>query len=83
VIGRSTAGSLFKAKVRREADALLGYRTRLPQWLGRAGVDFQFNATNLLQQKAYTLVRRDPDGQLFRAAVNPPTNYALSARFTF
>lgn len=83
VIGRSTAGSLFKAKVRREADALLGYRTRLPQWLGRAGVDFQFNATNLLQQKDYTLVRRDPDGQLFRAAVNPPTNYALSARFTF
>ncbi len=83
VIGRSTASALFTANIRREADALLGYRTRLPQWLGRAGVEFQFNATNLLQQKDYTLVRRDPDGQLFRAAVNAPTNYALSARFSF
>lgn len=83
VIGRSTAGALFTANIRREADALLGYRTRLPQWLGRAGVEFQFNATNLLQQKDYTLVRRDPDGQLFRAALNAPTNYALSARFSF
>jgi iron complex outermembrane receptor protein len=83
VIGRSTAGTLFKANLRREADALLGYRTRLPQWLGRAGVEFQFNATHLLQQKDYTLVRRDPDGQLFRAAVNAPTHYALSARFSF
>ncbi len=83
VIGRSTAGTLFTAAIRREADALLGYRTRLPQLLGRANLELQFNATNLLQQKAYTLVRRDPDAQLFRAAVNPPTNYSLSARFTF
>jgi iron complex outermembrane receptor protein len=83
VIGRSTAGTLFKANIRREADALMGYRTRLPRWLGRAGVELQLNATNLLQQKDYTLVRRNPDGQLFRAAVNPPTNYALSARFSF
>ena len=83
VIGRSTAGTLFKANIRREADVLLGYRTRLPQWIGRAGVDLQFNATNLLQQKDYTLVRRDPDGQLFRAAVNAPTNYSLSTRFNF
>ena len=83
VIGRSTTGTLFTASIRREADALLGYRTRLPQWLGRAGVELQLNANNLLQQKDYTLVRRDPDGQLFRAAVNPPTSYALSARFSF
>jgi outer membrane receptor for monomeric catechols len=83
VIGRSTTGTLFQAAVRREADALLGYRTRLPQWLGRAGVELQLNANNLLQQKDYTLVRRDPDGQLFRAAVNPPTSYALSARLNF
>jgi iron complex outermembrane receptor protein len=83
VIGRSTTGTRFKAAVRREADALVGYRTRLPEALGRAAVEFQFNATNLLQQKDYTLVRRDPDGQLFRAAVNPPTSYALSARLSF
>jgi hypothetical protein len=83
VIGRSTAGTLFKGNIRREADVLLGYRTRLPQWIGRAGVDLQFNATNLLQQKDYALVRRDPDGQLFRAAVNAPTNYSLSARLNF
>jgi hypothetical protein len=43
----------------------------------------QLNATNLLQQKDYTYVRRDPDGQLFRAAVNPPTSYTLSARVGF
>lgn len=83
VIGRSTSGTLFTAAPRREADALLGYRTRLPQWLGRRNLELQLNANNLLQQKQYTLVRRDPDGQLFRAAVNPPTNYALSARLNF
>jgi hypothetical protein len=83
VIGRSTAGVLYTAAVRREADALFGYRTRLPQWLGRKNLEVQVNATNLLQQKQYTLVRRDPDGQLFRAAINPPTNYALSARVNF
>ena len=83
VIGRSTAGLLFYAAVRREADLLLGYRTHLPQWLGRRNLELQFNAMNLLQQNDYTLVRRDPDGQLFRAAVNPPTNYALSARLAF
>lgn len=83
VIGRSIAGTLFKASVRREADMLLGYRTRLPRLLGGKSLELQLNATNLLQQKDYTLVRRDPDGQLFRAAVNPPTNYALSARVAF
>lgn len=83
VIGRSTAGTPFKANIRREADALLGYRTRLPRLVGGKNLELQFNATNLLQQKDYTLVRRDPDGQLFRAAVNPPTNYALSARVNF
>lgn len=83
VIGRSTAGVLFTAAIRREADALLGYRTRLPQWLGRKNIEVQLNATNLLRQKQYTLVRRDPDGQLFRASINPPTNYALSARLNF
>jgi hypothetical protein len=83
VIGRSTAGNLFEAAIRREADALLGYRTRLPQWAARASLELQLNATNLLQQKDYTYVRRDPDGQLFRAAVNPPTSYTLSARVGF
>ena len=80
VIGRSTAGTLFHANVRREADALLGYRTRLSRFLGGKSLELQLNANNLLQQKDFTLVRRDPDGQLFRAAVNPPTSYALSAR---
>jgi outer membrane receptor protein involved in Fe transport len=83
VIGRSTAGELFYAKVRREADALVGYRTRLPAWLRRTEVEFQLNAHNLLQQNASTLVRRDPDGQIFRAALNPPTTYVLSARMNF
>lgn len=83
VIGRSTAGDLFYAAIRREADALVGYRTRLPRWLGRKDVELQLNATNLLQEKQYTLVRRDPDGQLFRAALNPPTNFAFSLRVNF
>jgi outer membrane receptor protein involved in Fe transport len=83
VIGRSTAGELFRARPRREADALLGYRTRLPHWLGRVETELQLNAKNLLQASPYTLVRRDPDGQFFRAALNPPTNYTLSARVKF
>jgi outer membrane receptor protein involved in Fe transport len=82
-IGRSTAGELFRAKVRREADALVGYRTRLPRWLGAVQAELQLNAKNLLQSSPYTLVRRDPDGQLFRAALNPPTTYVLSARMNF
>lgn len=80
VIGRSSAGALFSGAIRREADLLAGYRTRLPAWLGRSAVEWQLNATNLLQQKQYTLVRRDPDGQIFRAAANPPTSYTLSCR---
>lgn len=83
VIGRSSSGDLFYAKVRREADFLFGYRTRLPRYLGRPEMELQFNATNLLQQHDYTLVRRDPDGQLFRAAINAPTSYTFSARFMF
>ena len=83
VIGRSVAGELFRAQVRREADALIGYRTRLPRWLGGVQSDFQLNAKNLLQSSPYTLVRRDPDGQLFRATLNPPTTYTLSARLAF
>ena len=66
------AGALIRARPRREADALLGYRTRLPKRFRRTEVEFQFNATNLLQPSPYTLVRRDPDGQLFRATVNRP-----------
>jgi hypothetical protein len=82
VIGRSTAGSLFYAPVRREADLLLGYRGRLPAWLGRRPAEVQFNAANLLQQSPYTLLRRDPDGQNFRAVLNPPPTYSLSFRLS-
>lgn len=46
-------------------------------------IEVQLNANNLLQQSPYTLVRRDPDGQIFRAALNPPTTYVLSARMNF
>ena len=83
VIGRSTAGALFRAQVRREADALVGYRTRLPRWLGGVPAELQLNAKNLLQASPFTLVRRDPDGQLFRAALNPPTAFTFSARSSF
>jgi len=83
VIGRSTAGQLLLAPVRREADLLLGYKTRLPVWLGRAAADVQFNANNLLQESPYTLLRRDPDGQNFRAVLNPPPTYSLSLRLGF
>ena len=71
------------APVRREADLLLGYKTRLPVWLGRAAADVQFNANNLLQESPYTLLRRDPDGQNFRAVLNPPPVYSLSLRLGF
>jgi len=83
VIGRSNAGQLMLAPVRREADLLLGYKTRLPVWLGRAAADVQFNANNLLQESPYTLLRRDPDGQNFRAVLNPPPVYSLSLRLGF
>jgi hypothetical protein len=83
VIGRSTAGNLFYASIRREIDLLFGYRIKLPaQWRVK-NFEVQFNATNLLHQNDYTSVRRDPDGQLFRAAVNLPTNYAVSGRVHF
>ena len=82
VIGRSTAGSLFEAPVRREADLLLGYRGRLPAWLGQRPAEVQFNAANLLQQSPYTMLRRDPDGQNFRAVLNPPPTYSLSFRLS-
>lgn len=83
VIGRSTDGLLYKAEARREADLLFGYKTRLPAAFGRAGVEIQFNANNLLQQSPYTLLRRDPDGQYYRAMINAPTSYMLSVRLNF
>jgi len=82
VVGRSNAGSLFYAPVRREADLLLGYRGRLPAWLGQRPAEVQFNAANLLQQSPYTLLRRDPAGQNFRAVLNPPPTYSLSFRLS-
>ena len=45
-------------------------------------VEFQLNATNLVPQSSYTLVRRDPDGQVFRAVLNPPTTYTFTMRFS-
>ena len=83
VIGRSSAGELFQAAVRREADLLLGYKLRLPTWAGRAGLEVQLNVNNLLQQSPYTLVRQDPDGQYFRAVLNAPTSYTLGCRLQF
>jgi len=82
VVGRSTAGSLFYAPVRREVDLLLGYRGRLPARLGQRPAEEQFNAANLLQQSPYTLLRRDPDGQNFRAVLNPPPTHSLSFRLS-
>jgi len=68
--------------VRREVDLLLGYRGRLPARLGQRPAEEQFNAANLLQQSPYTLRRRDPDGQNFRALLNPPPTHSLSFRLS-
>lgn len=80
VIGRGASGVLFNAEIRREADLLLGWKTRLPGWVGRLPAEVQFNARDLLQQAPYTLLRRDPDGQNFRAVLNPPPSYTLGLR---
>ena len=37
-------------------------------------------ALNIDEANRVTLVRRDPDGQLFRAALHPPTAFTFSAR---
>ena len=79
-IGRSTAGVLLLAPVRREADLLLGWKTMLPAWLGRVPAEVQFNARDLLQPSPYSVIRRDPDGQNFRAVLNPPPSYTLGFR---
>jgi iron complex outermembrane recepter protein len=83
VIGRSTTGQLFYAKTRREADLLLGYRTRLPKLLGGAPLELQLNAVNLLQQSPYVLLARQPDGQYFRATMLAPTQYTFTTRVQF
>jgi len=82
VIGRGASGVLFNAEIRREADLLLGWKTRLPGWVGRLPAEVQFNARDLLQQAPYTLLRRDPDGQNFRAVLNPPPSYTLGLRLS-
>jgi iron complex outermembrane receptor protein len=83
VVGRSTSGALFYAPIRREADALVGYRTRLPKFFGRYPIEFQLNATNLLQQSPYVVMDRQPDGEIFRAQLQAPTQYTFTTRITF
>ena len=83
MIGRSAAGEIHRAAIRHEADVLMGYKTRLPDFVGRTAIELQLNASNLLQQSPYTLVRRDPDAQYFRAVLNAPTTYSFSTRIRF
>lgn len=85
VIGfNTTTGADYYGPVLREADFLVGYKTRLPVRFGRrTTLTFQFNAQNILQQNVIIPISALGDGQLLRAVVVAPTRYVFSTRLDF
>jgi len=79
----TTTGAPYKARVQRDADLLLGYRTRLPGFMRKAQASFQLNVQNILRPNDFILVSMQGDGQILRAVVVPPTRFVFSTKLDF
>ncbi|MCG8527187.1 MAG: hypothetical protein MI748_12455 [Opitutales bacterium] len=84
VIGADVNGNLYRGEITRELDLLMGYKTKV-DWFGdkKQNLSLQLNIRDMLQQNEYLSVKREIDGNLWRARVVAPTRTTLSVRLNF
>jgi hypothetical protein len=77
-------GELFMGEIDREVDLLFGWAKNIRNgWFRGSRMIVQLNVNNVLQQNDYFSIRREGDGQLFRAGVPNPRQFRLSWRLRY
>lgn len=65
-------------------DANIGYRRKLPQFLGRSVTwSLQLNVNNVFDNDSFVRLRQASDGMLVNYRWNPPREWVLTSRFSF